>query len=67
MPFLNGWVLRVCQRRYLQLRSLGKRKIPTKPLSAIYRDERVVELFEGKDLPKDIAVLAVIPEEVVRL
>jgi uncharacterized protein YbcI len=36
-------------------------------LSAIYKGERVVELFEDIDLPKDIAVLVVIPEEVVRL
>jgi hypothetical protein len=38
-----------------------------KALSAIYKGERVIELFEDIDLPKDIAVLAVIPEEVVRL
>jgi uncharacterized protein YbcI len=36
-------------------------------LSAIYKGERVVELFEDIDLPKDIAVLVVIPEEIVRL
>ena len=34
-----------------------------KTLSAIYKGERVVELFEDIDLPKDIAVLVVIPEQ----
>jgi hypothetical protein len=62
MSFL-GWALRAWQRRYLQLRNLGKRKIPIKPLSAIYRDERVVESFEDIDLPKDMAMLVVIPEQ----
>ena len=38
-----------------------------KTLSAIYKGEQVVELFEGINLPKDIAVLVVIPEEVIRL
>jgi len=34
-----------------------------KTLSAIYKGERVVELFEDINLPKDIAVLVVIPEQ----
>lgn len=34
-----------------------------KTLSAIYKGERVVELSEDIDLPKDIAVLAVIPQQ----
>jgi len=34
-----------------------------KTLSAIYKGERVVELFEDIDLPKDIVVLVVIPEQ----
>ena len=34
-----------------------------KTLSAIYKGERVVELFEEIDLPKDIVVLVVIPEQ----
>ena len=38
-----------------------------KTLSAIYKGERVVELFEDINLPKDIAVLAVISKEVIRL
>ena len=38
-----------------------------KVLSAIYKGEQVVELFEDINLPKDIAVLAVIPEEVIKL
>jgi hypothetical protein len=29
----------------------------------MYKGERVVELFEDIDLPKDIAVLAVIPQQ----
>lgn len=33
-----------------------------KTLSAIYKGERGVELFEDLDLPKDIAVLSVISE-----
>lgn len=32
-------------------------------LSAIYKGQRVVELFEDIDLPKDIVVLVVIPEQ----
>ena len=32
-----------------------------KTLSAIYKGERVVELFEDINLPKDIAMLVVIP------
>ncbi len=38
-----------------------------KTLSAICKGERVVELFEDIDLPKDIAVLVVVPEEVINL
>lgn len=34
-----------------------------KTLSAIYKGERGVELFEDIDLPKDIAVLVVVPEQ----
>ena len=34
-----------------------------KALSAIYKGQRVVELFEDIDLPKDIVVLVVIPEQ----
>jgi len=34
-----------------------------KTLSATYKGERVVELFEDINLPKDIAVLVVIPEQ----
>jgi hypothetical protein len=34
-----------------------------KTLPAIYKGERVVELFEDIDLPQDIAVLGVIPEQ----
>ncbi len=34
-----------------------------KTLSAIYKGERVVELFEDIDLPKDIVVLVIIPEQ----
>lgn len=34
-----------------------------KTLSAIYKGGRTVELFEDIDLPKDIVVLVVIPEE----
>jgi len=34
-----------------------------KTLSAIYKGERAVELFEDTDLPKDIAVLVVIPDQ----
>ncbi len=34
-----------------------------KTLSGIYKGKRVVELFEDIDLPKDIGVLVVIPEE----
>ncbi len=37
-----------------------------KTLSATCKDERVVELIEDIGLPKDIAVLAVIPEEVIK-
>jgi len=36
-------------------------------LSAIYKGQQVVELFEDIDLPKDMAVLVVVPEEVIRL
>ena len=38
-----------------------------KALSAIYKGERSVELFEDINLPKDMAVLVVVPEEVIRL
>jgi uncharacterized protein YbcI len=38
-------------------------KIVMKTLSGIYKGKRVVELFEDIDLPKDIEVLVVIPEE----
>jgi hypothetical protein len=34
-----------------------------KTLSAIYKGQRVVELFEEIDLPRDIVVLVVIPEQ----
>ena len=34
-----------------------------KTLSAIYKGQRVVELFEDINLPKDIVVLVVIPEQ----
>jgi hypothetical protein len=34
-----------------------------KTLSAIYKGNRVIELFEDVDLPKDVAVLVVIPEQ----
>lgn len=34
-----------------------------KTLSAIYKGERVVELPEDIDLPKDIAVLVVVPDQ----
>ena len=34
-----------------------------KTLSVTYKSGRVVELFEDIDLPKDIAVLVVIPEQ----
>lgn len=34
-----------------------------KTLSAMYKGERVVELLKDIDLPKDIAVLIVIPEQ----
>jgi hypothetical protein len=34
-----------------------------KTLSAIYKGKRVVELFEEIDLPRDIVVLVVIPEQ----
>lgn len=34
-----------------------------KTLSATYKGERVVELFEDIDLPKYMAVLVVIPEQ----
>ncbi len=34
-----------------------------KTLSAIYKGERVIELFEDINLPKDIVVLVVIPEQ----
>ena len=34
-----------------------------KTLSAIYKGERVVQLFEDIDLPKDIGVLVVVPEQ----
>ena len=34
-----------------------------KRLSGIYKGKRVVELFEDIDLPKDIGVVVVIPEE----
>ena len=33
-----------------------------KTLSATYKGERMVELFEDIDLPKDIAVLVLIPD-----
>jgi len=32
-------------------------------LSAIYKGQRVIELFEDIDLPKNIVVLVVIPEQ----
>jgi len=32
-----------------------------KTLSAVYKGGRVVELFEDTDLPKDIAVVVVVP------
>jgi uncharacterized protein YbcI len=41
----------------------GRRKIVMKTLSGVYKGKRVVELFEDIDLPKDIGVLVVIPEE----
>jgi hypothetical protein len=34
-----------------------------KTLSAIYKGKRVLELFEDIDLPKDIVVLVVIPDQ----
>ena len=34
-----------------------------KTLFTIYKGERVVELFEDIDLPKDIAALVVIPKQ----
>ena len=34
-----------------------------KTLSAIYKDNRIVELFKDVDLPEDIEVLVVIPEQ----
>lgn len=34
-----------------------------KTLSAIYKGERVVELPEDIDLPKDMGMLVVVPEE----
>jgi hypothetical protein len=34
-----------------------------KTLSAVYKGQRVVELFEDIDLPKDIVVLVVVPEQ----
>lgn len=34
-----------------------------KTLSAVYKGERVVELFEDIDLPKNIVVLVVVPEQ----
>ena len=34
-----------------------------KTLSAVCKGERVVELFEDINLPNDIAVLVVVPEE----
>jgi len=34
-----------------------------KTLSAIYKGERVVELFEDTDLPRDVAVLVIAPEQ----
>jgi len=34
-----------------------------KTLSAIYKGQRVIELFEDIDLPKDIVVLVVVPEQ----
>ncbi|MEE8162637.1 MAG: hypothetical protein V3T92_01265, partial [Anaerolineae bacterium] len=40
-----------------------KEKILMKTLSAIYKGERVVELPEDIDLPKDIAVLVVVPDQ----
>jgi len=40
-----------------------KEKILLKTLSAIYKGERVVELPEDIDLPKDIAVLVVVPDQ----
>ena len=40
-----------------------KKKIVMKTLSTMYKGERVVELFEDINLPKDMAVLVVIPEQ----
>jgi len=34
-----------------------------KTLSAIYKGQRVIELFEDINLPKDIVVLVVVPEQ----
>ncbi len=34
-----------------------------KTLSGVYKGKRVVELFEDIDLPKNIGVLVVIPED----
>jgi len=34
-----------------------------KTLSATYKGERMAELFEDIDLPKDIAVLVIIPDK----
>ena len=34
-----------------------------KTLSAIYKGNRIVELFKDVDLPEDIEVLVVIPEQ----
>lgn len=34
-----------------------------KTLSAIYKGQRVVELFEDINLPKNIVVLVIIPEQ----
>jgi len=38
-----------------------------KTLPAICKGKRVAELFEDINLPKDMAELVVIPEEVIRL
>ena len=42
---------------------LKKEKDSQKALSATYKSEQVVELLEDIDLPKDMAVLVVIPEQ----
>ena len=45
----------------------SQKKIVMKTFSAIYKGERIIELFENIDLPKDMAVLVVVPEEVIKL